>query len=362
MTELIDWSESYCEMSLATGEPTVRACAETPVYADDAGVVRLPAAAMEDDGSYRNWLRCLMSVQPPLAPGQHIKLTIDDLDLTRGDILTVFSANDTNSMPLAVLSGSTKPDTPIYSPDGAEMLLVAFESDSVRNDGFTGFSLSYEVIDEDLDAITGCNDPLAVNYDSFAEIGKATTCEYDFADGSLLFTGSSGHVDVPDASVLADHLPARAITISVWVKIEDRNANDYTSYISHMQDDYRDERGFGLGFLDLPAEGILSHSCAIFTMSNEGSLFTAENYVYSDAVENVKFGEFQHVACTYDGLTVSLYVDGVLVASGTKQIGDILYPDEDYSAKHSSSSGALLTLGAFHDQVCTCRRASLHCT
>ena len=236
MTELIDWSESYCETSLATGEPTVRACAETPLYDGDAGSVRLPAAAIAEDGSYRNWLRCLMAVAPAgLAAGQHIKLTVDALDLARGDILTVFSANDTNSMPLAVLSGSAVPETPIYSPDGAEMLLIAFESDSVRNEGFAGFEVSYEVIDEDLDAITGCSDPLATNYDPSVQIARTTACSYEFDDGSILFTGSSGHIDVRDASVLAEHLPKRDITIAAWVKIEERNANDYTSYISHMQ-------------------------------------------------------------------------------------------------------------------------------
>ena len=65
-----------------------------------------------------------------------------------------------------------------------------------------------------------------------------------------------------------------------------------------------------------------------------------------EAESTIKFGEYQHVVCTYDGLTVSLYVDGELVGTSGAQIGDIAYPPEDYSAKHSS---ALLTLGANHD-------------
>ena len=70
-------------------------------------------------------------------------------------------------------------------------------------------------------------------------------------------------------------------------------------------------------------------------------------YVYDAETSDVVFGEWQHVACTFDGLIVSLYVDGELVATSNKQIGDIVYPPEDYSAKHSTS---MLTLGAYHDQ------------
>lgn len=106
------------------------------------------------------------------------------------------------------------------------------------------------------------------------------------------------------------------------------------------------ETGFQLGMLNLGP--ILSHSCAIFSDVHTGSLGTPDGYVFGDveAESTIKFGEYQHVVCTYDGLTVSLYVDGELVGTSGAQIGDIAYPPEDYSAKHSS---ALLTLGANHD-------------
>jgi len=53
------------------------------------------------------------------------------------------------------------------------------------------------------------------------------------------------------------------------------------------------------------------------------------------------FGEWQHVACTYDGLVVKLYVDGSLVATSNKQIGDISYPPEDYDAKQKEVEAIL---------------------
>ena len=345
MTELVRWGVEYCGISLLTGEAQDASCANVPSYTALAGTVDgLPMSAMDDDGTYKEWLRCLIPIEPPLEAGQHIKLTVDELDLTQGDILTIYAAKDTNSMPLTVLTGDTPPFTPIYSPDGADVLLLAFESDSALNTG-TGFKVSYEVSDDDIDAMTGCNDPLATNYDATAVIPKLTACEYDFDDGSLLFTGNSGHVDVPDADV-ASHLPTRDITMAAWVKINDRQVSAYTSYISHLQDDYTVESGFALGMLNIG--DLLSHSCAVFTSVHEGSQGTPDGYVFStDGASDVVFGEWQHVACTFDGLIVSLYVDGELVATSNKQIGDIVYPPEDYSAKHSTS---MLTLGAYHDQ------------
>ena len=239
MTQLVDWGIQYCDTSLVSGAVTPRACAEPTVYREASGVIPgLPTGAMDaSDGTYDNWIRCLISVEPPLSPGQHIKLTVDAIDLDQGDSVTILNTADPTDLPLIVLSGSTPPDTPIYSPDGSDSLLIAFESDSRANDG-SGFTISYEVSDEDLDSITGCNDPLATNYSPDALIPKTTVCIYDFDDGSMLFTGSTGHIDVPDASVPADHLPKREITLAAWVKINDDAVAAYTSYISHFQDDY----------------------------------------------------------------------------------------------------------------------------
>merc|ERR1711907_769054 len=53
-----------------------------------------------------------------------------------------------------------------------------------------------------------------------------------------------------------------------------------------------------------------------------------------------------HVACTYNGIQIKLFVDGELVATSDAQIGDIAYPASDYVAKQSNN---LLTIGAYHD-------------
>ena len=131
-----------------------------------------------------------------------------------------------------------------------------------------------KVSDDDLDALTGCNDPFATNFDPDALIPRTTECEYDIEDGSLLFQGSTGHVEIPSVDVLT-HLPQREITMATWVKVNELTDARYASYISHMQDDFLVEKGFMLGNINLPelAAGIspvLSHSCAVFTDVHEG--------------------------------------------------------------------------------------------
>jgi hypothetical protein len=289
-----------------------------------------------------------------MTSGQRIKVEVESIDIDRGDGLTVFGEMGTAGFPIISFTGRTEAASTMYSPKGESSLLLAFASDAFANVG-DGYTIKYEVVEDNIDDMIGCNDPMADNFDPNAIIPRTTACSYDFDDGSLLFSGSSGHVEVPSVDVAA-HLPTREITMSTWVKINELSESRYTSYISHMMDDFLIEKGFALGMIIQPeapdgSSGVLSHSCAIFSEVHEGYQIGPFGYVYSELKDtngqsNVKFGEWQHVACTYDGLVVKLYVDGSLVATSNKQIGDISYPPEDYDAKHSSS---LFTIGAYHD-------------
>jgi len=355
MTELNDWAVEYCTTSLFTGSPDARSCKDMQVYTDRSGSIDLPADALDGDG-YNNYLRCLFLIQPTggVSPSEYIKLGIEDMDMGNGDILTVFSGRETTTFPIVTLTGRSRPLSPIYGMESVDSLLLGFSSDAFSNSG-SGFRIRYEVSDDDIDELAGCNDPLALNFDPNAIIPKTTTCEYDITDGSLLFQGSSGHVEVPAVDVL-EHLPKRDLTMSTWVKVNELTESRYTSYLSHMQDDFLIEKGFAFGNINLPelAAGIspvLSHSCAIFTDVHEGFQIGPGGYVFSELDDtngesNIKFGEWQHVACTYNGIQIKLFVDGELVATSDAQIGDIAYPASDYVAKQSNN---LLTIGAYHD-------------
>jgi len=357
MTELNDWAEEFCQTALFTGAPAEPDCrtGEPQIYTEKSGVITMPPAALTDDG-YKNYLRCLFSIEPEggLASNEHIKLRVESLDMGTGDLLTFFSGASTETFPIITLTGRQRPLSSIYSPDGADGLLIGFSSDAATNDG-TGFRVSYEVSDDDLEELQGCNDPFASNFDPEAAIPKTTACDYEHTDGSLIFQGTAGHVEVPSLDV-TEHLPTREITMAAWVKVNELTESRYATYIGHMMDDFLVEKGFSLGLINIPEQptgesGILSHSCAVFTAVHEGFQTGPFGMVFeelndADGVSNIKFGEWQHVACTYDGLTIKLYIDGELVATDDRQIGDIVYPDSDYTPKQSNS---LFTIGAYHD-------------
>lgn len=355
MTELNDWTVQFCEASLFTGEPEKRTCEDIVEYTAQSGTITLPEEAFDVPDEYKSYLRCLQSIKPSsMSPGQRIKLEIQNIDLDSGDGLTLFGEEGIDGFPIISFTGRTPSSSTVYSPVGSSSLLLAFASDAFANVG-EGYVITYNVTDDNIDEMIGCNDPAASNFDPNAVLPRTTACSYDFQDGSLLFSGSSGHVEVPSVDVAA-HLPTREITMSTWVKVNEETESRYTSYISHMMDDFLLEKGFALGMLNLPeatdgTSGALSHSCAIFSEVHEGYQIGPFGYVYSELNDtngesHIKFNEWQHVACTYDGLVVKLYVDGDLVASSNKQLGDIEYPPEDYDAKHSSS---LFTIGAYHD-------------
>lgn len=363
MTELNDWAEEFCSTALFTGAPAEPDCRtdEPQVYTARSGVIAMPPAALNDggsggEGSYKNYLRCLFSIEPEggIASNEHIRVRVESLDMDTGDLLTFFSGAETSTFPIITLTGRQRPLSAIYSPDDAQSLLIGFASDASNNNG-AGFSVTYEVSDEDLDALQGCNDPFATNFDAEAFIPKTTACAYEHQDGSLIFQGTAGHVEVPSLDVV-DHLPSRDITIAAWVKVNELTESRYATYIGHMMDDFLVEKGFSLGLINIPVNptgdsGIVSHSCAVFTAVHEGFQSGPYGMVFeeledTDGASNINFGEWQHVACTYDGLTIKLYVDGMLVATDDRQIGDIVYPDADYTPKQSNS---LFTIGAYHD-------------
>jgi hypothetical protein len=107
---------------------------------------------------------------------------------------------------------------------------------------------------------------------------------------ALRFDGSSSYVDVPDAPQL--NLTS-AITIAVWI-----NGNSYGATRRVLQKGYSDNQ------YKLTAESLLRIRLA-------GLL----DGLVSASVPPL--GEWHHVACTYDGVSLKLYVDAGEVGSGT---------------------------------------------
>lgn len=119
-------------------------------------------------------------------------------------------------------------------------------------------------------------------------------------------------------------LPKEQITAMAWVKIE--KPLQWGGILSAVQDNGSDEHGWVLGYRG-------SRFC--FALATEhGNQLT-----YLTADDDFSSDRWSHVAGTYDGQSMKLYVDGKLTKSSTAQQGPIRYP-----------GSLFFELGAYHDR------------
>lgn len=144
--------------------------------------------------------------------------------------------------------------------------------------------------------------------DFYAGNNATLSGTYSFAaaevNQGLQVTDASGRV--PDAAALR---PPTAITIDAWVKASSPGTFRYL-----------------LNKSDVFSNG---GSYSLYTGSSGGLIFYVTvngNFVLSpDAGPGIWNGQFHHVAGTYDGSRVRLFVDGAEVGSGTAATGAINY-------------------------------------
>lgn len=149
-----------------------------------------------------------------------------------------------------------------------------------------------------------------------------------------------------DERILVGHtsekevLPARDISVEAWVRVD--RPSKLGGIMSAVQDDGDFERGWVLGFVN---------SSFSFALCSE----TTKKLTYLTAPTPFETNRWYHLAGTYDGTLLRLYVNGQSVASSLTQSGPILYPtntpivigayqDQD---EHYRLSGALTEVGLF---------------
>lgn len=120
------------------------------------------------------------------------------------------------------------------------------------------------------------------------------------------------------------HLPREAFTMAAWVRIDD--AREWSVIAACFQDNGDYERGFVFGASErkfgLGVSG-----------TRDGNGFS---YAVSDT--EVTLGKWYHVAGTYDGATMRVFVDGQLVGKSEAEGGPIAYPTK-----------GVFVLGAYQD-------------
>ncbi|MCH8046486.1 MAG: PQQ-binding-like beta-propeller repeat protein [Planctomycetes bacterium] len=128
--------------------------------------------------------------------------------------------------------------------------------------------------------------------------------------------------------IQADHtkakLPKTEITAEAWVRVD--QPLPWGGILGAFQDNGDYERGWLLGYVNA------RFSFGISSKQGNGKL------TYLQAPADFDSGRWYHVAGSYDGQTMRLYVDGKEVATSGDQQGEINYPPK-----------AFFEIGAYHD-------------
>lgn len=119
-------------------------------------------------------------------------------------------------------------------------------------------------------------------------------------------------------------LPKEAITAMAWVQVE--QPLNWGGILSAVQDNGNDEYGWVLGY---------RNSQFSFALASD----KGERLTYLTSKTSFEKGRWYHVAGTYDGTEMRVYINGQLETTSTEQSGLIRYPDKLF-----------YEIGAYHDR------------
>lgn len=147
--------------------------------------------------------------------------------------------------------------------------------------------------------------------------------------GMLLLDGQSDAATVmANKKQLAELLPQKEFTLSTWVSVD--SGKRWGGLVGYFQDNGEAETGWVLGY---------DNQFFTFGLSTKGADDGDGRMTYMTGKTPYSKGKFHHVAVTYDGKTLSLYVDGKLDAKSNEQSGLILYPNQ----------ATAMTIGSYRD-------------
>ncbi|MGE3881235.1 MAG: LamG-like jellyroll fold domain-containing protein [Planctomycetota bacterium] len=142
------------------------------------------------------------------------------------------------------------------------------------------------------------------------------------------FDGKSALILENGIAAAATRLPKEHLTIATWASIE--TPRQFGGLFSLFQDNGNAEAGVVLGYDE-----------SVFTigLASEGANDGDGKMTYLRGKTRYEAGRIYHVAATYDGKTMRLYVNGVLDAASEEQSGAVFWP-----------KSAALAVGAYHDR------------
>lgn len=136
---------------------------------------------------------------------------------------------------------------------------------------------------------------------------------------ALVFNGLSDWLLVaPDKASATPVLPVKEMTASAWVRFNAMQPEG--GLCGFIQDNGSFEKGWLLGY---------DREHFTFRLASAGGNTDGDGVLTTVTGKTpVHPGPWYHVAATYDGAAMKLYVNGRLEAESSAQSGDILYPDK----------------------------------
>jgi len=129
--------------------------------------------------------------------------------------------------------------------------------------------------------------------------------------------------------------PTKAISVEAWVT--DKGFLEWGGYIVCAQDNGSFEKGWVFG----------TNNQVSFAVSTKEPDDGNGVLTYVKPADNPKRGNWFHIAGTYDGGTIKLYIDGKVVAENKNHKGDINYPK---AKDGNGEDDAELVIGQYRDK------------
>ncbi|MFN0128544.1 MAG: LamG-like jellyroll fold domain-containing protein [Verrucomicrobiales bacterium] len=149
-----------------------------------------------------------------------------------------------------------------------------------------------------------------------AEIKGSPTLEsIGPAQGLRLDGGHDWLLVAPDRAAATPFLPSRDFSAAAWVLLDDTRVDG--GIVGFVQDNGDDEHGWVLGY---DKNAFTFRLATVGTTDGDGRLTTVR------AATPIVTGRWHHVAASYDGTTMRLFVNGALEGESTVRSGDISYP------------------------------------
>lgn len=134
---------------------------------------------------------------------------------------------------------------------------------------------------------------------------------------AVVFNGFKDFLVVADSPALAEKiLPAKDFSVTAWVMLNDTREDGGITGLAQDNGDF--EKGWFLGY---------NRQNFTFTLSTKGADDGNGRLTKISSKSKIGAGQWQHLAATYDGQVMRLYVNGKLEAESSAQSGEILYPE-----------------------------------